>query len=106
MNPIQITGYETEVLDELIKDQMVITFKELDDVLIDKDIPLDISNLIYDFYRPVVCLRCQQCCKVCRYYCHYECLRDDRNICAKYELGAKHRKYNLFPIKEETEEKV
>lgn len=89
------TGYETDFLDEIMADQKTITFEDMDEIMIEEDIPLDISKLIYEMYNPV-CDKCKKCCKICKYYCYYECGRGERDVCCKYEMGSLFRKYDLF----------
>ena len=58
-----------------------------------KFIPKVLSRIIYSYSNPI-CIKCEECCKLCKFYCYYECLRINRDVCCKYELEGQIRKYS------------
>ena len=47
----------------------------------------DIVKIIYS-YSKTICDECYVCCNLCKIYCHFECLRGNRNLCCKYEFNS------------------
>ena len=87
-------GYNDEILREMLNSRYSLTFKELDDILVETGMPMDISKIIYEYQRPT-CKECDECCDLCRFFCFYGCLKIERNNCCKWEFNNENRKYNL-----------
>lgn len=79
---------DNKILDILISEQAN-DFDKVDELLLNKGLPKDISKIIFDY--SASCVNCNNCCKLCRFYCYDRCLRYNdngiyRSVCCRYEL--------------------
>lgn len=79
----------------LLSTQVELKYEELDNILEEHNIPTDLSKIIFD-YNSKTCNKCKECCKLCEFYCYYECLRykANRDVCCASEHNEKHEKFN------------
>lgn len=85
--------YKNNLLDDLIKEQNNLSFEEVDSLL--DFLPKDVNKIIFEYMRGS-CIKCDNCCKVCRFYCYFSCLRyNNRDICCISELKTLTSRYNL-----------
>ena len=79
-----------ETLDEFLI--TLLTFEKFDDIFKEK-LPKDLVKHIYEYVEPY-CKDCENCCKLCLYYCSIDCLRfENRDICCKGELNTEINRY-------------
>lgn len=91
----QVTYLES-VICEMLEQQKYPNFIELDEIFKDKNFPKVISDIIYEYAHPY-CPECSSCCSVCKLYCFNGCLRLERDLCCKYELGRELLRYDKKP---------
>ncbi len=95
--------YKEEIMIELTKETTT-SFEQLDEILYDI-LPRDLVREIYSFGTGI-CVECEKCCSICKFYCSLGCLRDNnRDVCCKWELTNEIRKVETNKIVKLQEEK-
>ena len=90
-------SYLDSIIEEMLLQQKSSNFTNLDKILKDMKVPLVVSEIIYEYAKPH-CPECSSCCSVCKLYCYSECLRLDRDVCCKYELGQQLQRYRKVEL--------
>lgn len=80
-----------ETIQELLENTDKLDLKTLDELMYDL-FPKEIVSIIYDY---VKCEKCSNCCNFCKINCYFECPREMRDICSKYEFNTLAIRYNL-----------
>ena len=80
---------------DLLFSKIDLNFKFLDEELMKRNIPKDLTELIFSYAIPY-CPDCAKCCGLCKYICSSseDCIRlNGLETCAKYEYNALLKKY-------------